>query len=124
MRSLSFSNNRINTLVGKVYFAHGSEYDSSSAFEINEAAKIRIHLPRLLGAVSVSVRIFNESLDYEEYVITASWSDLEKDYDVYETALDLESLGVGLYFFMIEIDSQCGRIYGYKTADGLRLSDE
>ena len=124
MRSLSFSNNRIQGLVGKVSFVHDNKNGSSSAFEISEAAKIRIQLPRLLGAVSVSVRVFNESLEYEEYVILADWSDSQKENDLYEAQIDTHALGVGLYFFMLEINSQCGRVYGYKTSDGLRFSTE
>ena len=85
MQSLYFSNNMVKSLVGKVFFAHSEKYDSSSAFEIGEAAKIRILLPRLLGVVSVSVHIFNESLDREEYRFSAYWSDSEKEYDVYVT---------------------------------------
>ena len=114
MQSLYFSNNRAKSLVGKVCFAHNEKYSSSSAFEISEAAKVRILLPRLLGVVSASVRIFNESLDIEEHKISACWIDSEKEYDVYEADMELANIGVGLYFFFIEIDSQCGKLYGYK----------
>ena len=122
MRSLCFSNTRAKSLVGKVSLDHGEKNGSSSAFEISEAAKIRILLPRLLGAVSVSVRIFCESLDREVSYLRADWSDSKKDYDVYEVVLNLKELGVGLYFFMVESDTQFGRLYGYKSGNALVFS--
>ena len=124
MRSLLFSNYRAKSVVGKVIFAHGDEIGSSSAFEISEAAKVRIQLPRLLGVVSVSVRIFSESFDREIARIECEWSDTKGEYDVYEACLDTYAIGIGLYFFTVEIDSQCGRLYGYRSGADLRLSDE
>ena len=124
MQSLYFSNNRAKSLVGKVCFAHNEKYSSSSAFEISEAAKVRILLPRLLGVVSASVRIFNESLDREEYKISACWIDSEKEYDVYEADMELANIGVGLYFFFVEIDSQCGKLYGYKRGREMIFSPD
>ena len=124
MQSLYFSNNRVKSLVGKVFFAHSEKYDSSSAFEIGEAAKIRILLPRLLGVVSVSVHIFNESLDRKEYRFSAYWSDSEKEYDVYEIDFNPAEIGVGLYYFFVDIDSQCGKLYGYKRGRELIFSSD
>ena len=122
MQSLYFSNNRVKSLVGKISFDHDEKNGSSSAFEISEAAKIRILLPRLLGAVSVSVRIFSEGLDREISYLMADWSDSKKDYDVYEVVLNLKELDVGLYFFMVESDTQFGRLYGYKSGSALIFS--
>ena len=124
MQSLYFSNNRARSLVGKVTFAHGEKNGSSSAFEICEAAKIRIHLPRLLGAVSASVRIFNESLSKEECRLDACWCDSKMEYDVYEVDFNPADIGVGLYFLFVEIDSQCGRLYGYKSGRDLIFSPD
>ena len=124
MRSLLFSNHRAKSVVGKVIFAHGDKNSSSSAFEISEASKIRIQLPRLLGVVSASVRIFSESLDKEVLRIDCVWSDAKGECDVYEAILDTYSVGIGLYFFMLEIDSQSGRLYGYKAGGNLVFSDE
>ncbi len=124
MRSLCLSDTRARSLVGKVSFAHGESYGSSSAFEINEAAKIRILLPRLLGVVSASVRVFSESLDKEISFLRAFWADCKDEYDVYEAELDLGGIGVGLYFFEIEMDSQCGRLYGYKKGGDLIFTSE
>lgn len=114
MQSLYFSNNRAKSLVGKVSFAHNGKNSFSSAFEIGEAAKIRILLPRILGVVSASIHIFEESLKIEKYSFAASWIDFEREYDVYELEFDPDDVGVGLYYFFIEIDSQCGKLYGYR----------
>ena len=123
MRSLLFSNNSAKYVVGKVLFAHDGKNGSSSAFEIGEAATIKILLPRVLGVVFASVRIFSESLDGEICRINCAWSDAKGECDVYEAYIDTHDLGAGLYFFMIELDTQCGRLYGYKYADKLVFSD-
>ena len=122
MRSLLFSNTRAENLQGKVSFVHGENNCSTSAFEINEAAKIRILLPRLLGAVSVSVNILSESLDLRVDTVLAEWVGSERELDIYEASLSLADIGVGLYFFFLQIDSQIGRIYGYKQRDRLVFS--
>ena len=124
MRSLSFSNNRAKSLTGKVTFAHGDKFGSSSAYEISEAATIRIQLPRLLGVVSASVTVFDESLEHRILSVPASWCGLKSGYDVYDAAIDLTVLNVGLYFFGIEIDTQCGRLYGRKAGGDLVFSSE
>ncbi len=122
MRSLLFFDNRAESLVGKVSFAHGDKYCTSSAFEISKAAKIRIQLPRLLGVVSAFVRILGESLEDDICCLPARWSDCKNEYDVYEIDFVPDELGVGLYFFMIEIESQCGKLYGYKSGCDLVFS--
>ena len=124
MRSLSFSNNRAKSLTGNVTFAHGDKYGSSSAYEISEAAKIRIQLPRLLGVVSASVVVFDESLGHKISSTPATWCGLKNGCDIYGAELDLTELGVGLYFFSIEIDSQCGRLYGRKAGKDLVFFSE
>ena len=124
MRSLLFSNNRAKSLVGKISFIHGEKHSSSSAFEMSEAARIRILLPRLLGVDSASVRIFSESLNKEIASVCAYWSDLECGCDVYEAVVDTQSVGIGLYFFILELNTQCGRLYGYRAGSQLVFSDE
>ncbi len=124
MRSLFFSNNRIESLVGKVVFSHDDKYSSSSAFEISEAANIRILLPRILGAVSVSVRIFNESLNNEIVTKNFLWGGIEKESDIYEIDIDPRKLGVGLYFFCLDLQTQFGRVYGYKSGSKLVFSSD
>ena len=123
MRSLLLSKNRANSLTGKVTFVHGETNGSSSAFEICEAAKIRILLPRLLGVLSASVHIFSESLSCEIATIDALWNDSSNEYDVYEAIVDTNALGVGLYFFMLELDTQCGIIYGHRSHGDLVFTE-
>ena len=124
MKSLIFSNYRAKSVVGKVTFAHGDKVSSSSAFEMSEAAKIRISIPRLLGVTSASVRIFSESLNKEILCIGCDWCDVKRECDVYEALIDTDTVGIGLYFFMLELDSQCGRLYGYKVGENLVFSDK
>ena len=122
MRSLQFSNNRAQSLCGKISFIHNGENSSASAFEINEAASIRILLPRSLGVVSVLARFYNESFSNRLFNIRLVWQEMVNGFDVYEFSLGEIGLDVGLYFFDLEIDTQLGRLYGFADAQNIRFS--
>ena len=124
MRSLLFPDNRVKTAVGKVSYAHSEKINSSCAFELGEASLIRILLPRVLGVVSVSAVVFNEAMSREEFRLEFTWRDSQSDMDVYETSLDTHEIGVGLFFYIFELDSQYGRIYAYKRAGVVFFSPE
>ena len=47
---------------------------------------------------------------------------MKNGYDTYEARIDTYALGVGLYFFVIDIDSQSGKLYGYKSGRDLAFS--
>lgn len=111
MRSLQFSNNRVKDLRGKISFLHEGKEQTSSAFELNEAASVRILLPRLLGVVSVYASFFNESFTDNLINFIANWVGVKNQFDVYEFNLDTQKLGVGLYFFQIRIESQHGILH-------------
>ena len=63
MFSLNFSESIVERSRGKIIYIHNGKDSATAAFEINEAAKIRILLPRSLGVVSVLAEVFNEAID-------------------------------------------------------------
>ena len=122
MRSLQFSNTRALGLEGKIIFIHNDEETSVSAFESNEVALIRILLPRALGVVSVYAYLYDESMTRTLNCKPASWCGSEAEYDIYDLLVDSEKIGVGLYFFEIELNSHLGRLFLTKDGDRITFS--
>ncbi len=119
MGPLHFSENSILKTDGKVLFSHNGTYSSSCAYEINEAASIRLLLPRLFGAVSVSLHIFDENVYKEIAALNGYWNGMCDAFDQYDFDISVEKLDVGLYFLSFEINSSLGVIYGRKSGDRL-----
>ena len=122
MRSLHFFNNNALDMCGRIAYFHNTEKTATTAYEIDEAALIQILLPRTLGVVSVKLNLYNESLSQRIERLDCEWTDFVDGYDIYESALDIEKLGVGLYFFSAELDTQYGRLYSFADGDNVRLS--
>jgi len=47
--------------------------------------------------------------------VPAIWYDTQSNYDIYIAELELEKIGVGLYFYNVEIQSVIGKLYGTKN---------
>ena len=111
MRSLRFSINNAFDMCGRISYYHGTKRSSMTAYEIDEAALIQILLPRKLGVVSVCINIYNESFSERIYRTECTWNGLEEGFDSYLVELDTKALGVGLYFFRFEMETQYGTLY-------------
>ena len=122
MRSLHFSDNSAFNTSGSVFYFHNEKKTHVTAYEIDEAAKIQMLLPRTLGVVSVSINLYDESGTNVLKHIESQWSDLSAGCDVYDASLDLRHLGVGLYFFRLQALTQFGLLYGYCDGGALRFS--
>ena len=122
MRSLHFSDNSAFNTSGSVFYFHNEKKTHVTAYEIDEAAKIQMLLPRTLGVVSVSINLYDESGKNVLKHIESQWSSLSAGCDVYDASLDLKDLGVGLYFFRLQALTQFGLLYGYCDGGALRFS--
>ena len=111
MESLRVSFSDVSSLVGRVLYLHNGKALGSGAFELNKKAELKILLPRGLGATSLALKLYDESVSlvgkYECHRIS---SNLEND--VY--SLKIEKLPVGLYFFSFEIKCVSGIVFGMK----------
>ena len=124
MRSLRFSDCRVNGLHGKISYFHNGKETSSSAFEIDEAAFIRILLPRALGVVSVYACFSNENLSGNIAYVSGDWVDSYNDYDVYDFKIDIRKIGIGLFFYKLRLETAYGKLYGYKAVDRVAFSTD
>lgn len=122
MRSLRFSINNAYDMRGRIHYFHDMKKTSTTAYEINEAALIQILLPRTLGVVSVNVNIYNESFSKCVLRSVCNWSGLKNDYDTYESEIRIRDLGIGLYFFRLEIDTQYGKVFSSAIGSEFGLS--
>ena len=124
MRSLRFSDNRVDNLYGKVSYFHNGKKTSSPAFLTDEAALIRILLPRTLGVVSVYICISDESMSRNLAYTPGEWAGTYKEFDVYDFSLNLSNVDPGLYFFKFRMESAHGRLYGYKNGEYIAFSEK
>ena len=106
----------------KIVYLHDGKDIGSGAFDNTKNAEIRILLPRTVGAVSVSVNVFNESFSEEKsYKCNHISSDLYLD--TYSFFPDRSV--VGLFFFDFKIISAAGMLFGKKgKGRDLRLSSD
>lgn len=109
---------------GEVVYVHNFSQNNSSAFLLNESAKIKIKLPRRLCASEVTVEIFDEAKSNLLFQKRATWCAIVGQCDEYTVTLPKLSLGVGLYFYRIKINTLVGIIYGVKHRDFLSFSDD
>ena len=96
---------------GEFYFFHGKAKTRSGAYEIQESARLVLKIPRSLGTSCVTVNIFSEDKQERLLSIKAKYKDYVGNYDVYQLGLPIRKIGVGLYYFNVEIIGIVGTVY-------------
>lgn len=107
---------------GEIRFFHNSKSTRSGAYEIQEKAKIRLEIPRSLGTRCVKVNLFAEDREKNIFSVLAKYKDRASNSDVFEACLPIRKIGVGLYYFNIEIVSIVGTVYAQKSRSRLEFS--
>ena len=110
-------------IYGRALYLHNGIGKDVTAYEINETCFIRVLLPRTLGVVSVYTQVYNESLGILVTQSVAEWADIIDGMDAFDSKIDFNETGVGLYFFRFIIELQDAVLYGYREGDRLVLSD-
>lgn len=110
----------IGSLLGKVEYLHNNRRSTSGAFLITERASVIITIPRLLGATSVSVTVFDETGQSSVAELNCSWSAAFGTCDAYTARLS--GFDVGLYFYAVSLKCAYGTIYGYYSDGALAFS--
>ncbi len=120
MNRLRLSAEEAHAPYGSVKYCHQAEGCASSAYELKEkTAQIAVSVPHELAAVGVKLALFDESLTARVASLEGEWCDSISAYDIYSFDLSLDRLGVGLYFYRIEVDSPLGDSYSHKTDRGV-----
>lgn len=109
---------------GEISFIHGRRECHTTAYAIKEKAKIKIKIPRLLAAESVTLNFFDSEGNSCGITYSALWQDFVSKYDVYTVSPNLYKLSVGIYYFSLEIKSPFGIFYGYKNGSSVLFSEE
>ncbi len=86
----------------------------SNAFALTDKITLTIKIPRILGTTEVKVSFFNENLTELILSINAAWNGFHDSNDVYKLSLNAKSLGVGLFFYEVKLNSVYGIIYAHK----------
>lgn len=113
----------LDNLRGVVEYVHDGTIGNRCAFLKNEAAYIRLLVPRSLGVTYAAVEIYNES--HSRLVVRGAmeWMGISDDFDVYLFCLDTTG-DAALYFYRFALSCICGDIFGYKCGTAICFSHE
>ena len=103
-----------------ISYLHGGKITESAAYEVQKSAEIRIKIPRNVCAMGGKVVFFDDScanLITEKPLV---WRDFLWDFEEYCCRFSPKSLGVGIYFFKVEIETPFGTRF-IRTANGKRF---
>ena len=124
MRRLHLAVESTRALRGSLKYCHTARECVSSAFEKKEKnVRIRLCIPRELGAVAVSLDIYNEGLTEKVLSVLGTLESEKLGEERYLFSLSTESLSVGLYFLKLRISCAFGTLFCYGDPDGLWFSE-
>lgn len=110
--------NEAGAITGEIEYIHSAKNESGTAYLSYEGVSLLLRLPRLLGAKSVAITVYDEAKRGRIGNYKGNYLDTTGIYDEYKVAIKAGELPVGLYFFNIEIEGYT-RIFGYKSKDGI-----
>lgn len=99
---------------GDTVYIHNGKESKSCAYEITEKSEIVLKIPRNLGSTKITLNFYTENKNIYIISVPALWKDMESNYDIYSAEINLEILGVGLYFYNVEVQTIIGKVYGSK----------
>lgn len=99
---------------GDTVYIHNGRKSKSCAYEITDKCEILLKIPRNLGSTKITLNFYSENKSIYILSVPALWRDIESNFDIYSAEINLELLGVGLYFYNVEIQSIIGKVYGSK----------
>ena len=107
---------------GSLKYFHNKKEINSNAFNINDSAEIRVILPSFVGSCAIVLEIFKD--DYSPFnVIEMSYQGhFNYSYDVFSAKLT--DIGVGIWYFRLNIKSPLFNLYGYQNDCGVYISKE
>ena len=106
-------------LLGKVLFFHRERFSCDSAFETFEKIRIKIAVPRRLGATYAGLEVLCESADRVVYEASGEWVRLNFGYDEYEFSFPAKLIGVGLFFIRFHVLCESGKFYARRLGENI-----
>lgn len=108
MNEYLFPKSRIADVKPKIIFVHDGTDTQTTAFSSPKSASLALLLPRVLGVLSVSANITDESGRELLYEADFEWVSLSSGLDRYELDLPSELLTPGLYLFTVRVYTPLG----------------
>ena len=94
-------------------YLNNKEVSSLGTFSVNDSVCFKLYIPRKCGATSVNLHLFGEGIDNKSYrVIEFKWEELKGNKDVYTTFINMNELGIGLYYYKYEVVSDKIKYFG------------
>ena len=112
------------SLHGRISYVRGENESYTNALNIREKASIKIMLPRTMGAFCVYLKLFDESLNNLILEKELDWYDIENGSDIYRLDIDPKEIGIGLYFYSIEISTPYAHLYAKRDGEYIRFVSE
>ncbi len=122
--SLQLTTENFSHISGYVEYIHNDSIGDVCAFLTDEDARIRLHIPRMLGVTDLSVEIYNESLSRILFTCNTTWSGAEGKLDLYELSLADAAVDIGLYFYRLKLTTAYGVIFGYKNGGKIKFESK
>lgn len=95
-------------------YLNNEDVSTLGAFLVNTSVKFKLFIPRGCGATCVRLHLFGEGIENKTYkTFDFKWEELSGKYDVYTSVLDMNDIGVGLYYYKYEVVSDKTVFYGY-----------
>ena len=109
---------------GKIYFRQKNKITDSPTFELNEKITVYISIPRSLLSRTITLTIYNESLNETKYDLFANLTDVIGNSEIYSLKINFKGEFVGVYFLEIKITSYNGHYYCYNKNGALVITRE
>ncbi len=87
-------------------YIDGKNVSSFGAFSVEKTVDFTVILPRRCGATSMYMHLFGEGLENHKYMkFKLSWVAIDGENDIYSCKIDMSKIGIGLYYYKYEIQS-------------------
>ncbi|MBR7117225.1 MAG: glycoside hydrolase family 13 protein [Clostridia bacterium] len=109
--------------IGKLRYKKGRALTASGTFLFGETINIELFIPRSLGVTDTRLVLFSEDGN-EILKVCGSWTGPCSGDDVYLYKIGKSRLVAGLYFYTVELNSQCGIVYAHPAPNGVAFSPD
>ncbi len=99
-------------LLEQKYYENG-ELSLQGAFPVDTKICFKLNVPRRCGATFVRFHLFGDGISNKTYkVYDFTWESIYDNYDVYSCIINMNEIGIGLYYYKYEINSIDTKYYG------------
>ena len=100
-------------------FVNCKDVSSFGSFSLNEEVVFTLKIPRRCGTLNVCMHLFGEGIENKLYKrFDFHWESIEGSFDIYTCLVNMSDIGVGLYYYKYEINSDKSLFLGTGKRSG------